>query len=101
MLQNGNITVFETLYALSGNWPSAATQVTVQRIPDRRLWKPRAAALILAKPQLTTLANSLSDEVVYDNQATNLPQDGGYYSNSGALVQLGPAYLGEIFRANG
>ena len=82
MLEDGNITVFETLYALSGNWPSAATSgncATAYQTGGSGSQGPRTTHL-----GQTPLDDSggirYLTEVVYDGQATNLPQDGGYYS---------------------
>ena len=80
MLQQHNITVMETLYALSGNWPSAATSgncATAYQTGGSGSQGPRTTSLSAGDDsggirELT--------EVVYNNGAVNLPQDGGYYS---------------------
>ena len=76
MLVSANMGV-ANLYALSGNWPAAATVETVHAYqtggsesgPEKH---SSGSRLLGGIRELT--------EVVYNNQATNLPADGGYYS---------------------
>ncbi len=80
LLQQHNITVMETLYALSGNWPSAATSgncADAYQTGGSGSEGPRNSSLSAGDDsggirELT--------EVVYNNVAVNLPTDGGYYS---------------------
>jgi len=82
MLVDANMTVFETLYALSGNWPAAATSGTCASAYQ-------TGGSGSQGPRSTHLGQNPSDdsggireltEVVYNGGAVNLPQDGGYYS---------------------
>jgi hypothetical protein len=80
LLQQSNITVMETLYALSGNWPSGATSgncAAAYQTGGSGSQGPRNSSLSAGDDsggirELT--------EVVYNNGAVNLPADGGYYS---------------------
>ena len=80
LLQQSNITVMETLYALSGNWPSGATSgncAAAYQTGGSGSQGPRNSPLSAGNDsggirELT--------EVVYNNGAVNLPADGGYYS---------------------
>ena len=82
MLVRANMTVYETLYALSGNWPSASQSGNCANAYQ-------TGGSGSQGPRTTPLGNSPGDdsggiryltEVVYNNGAVNLPQDGGYYS---------------------
>ncbi len=81
MLEEANITVYETLYALSGNWPSASTtgscQAPYQTGGSGGNVRPTALGLV---PGDDSGGIRALTEVVYDGSAVNLPQDGGYYS---------------------
>jgi uncharacterized membrane protein len=82
LLERANMTVYETLYALSGNWPSAATSgncATAYATGGSGNQGPRATALGLAPNDDSGGIRELND-VVYNNGAVNLPTDGGYYS---------------------
>ena len=82
MLENSNITVYETLYALSGNWPSAATSgncAAAYATGGSGNQGPRTTALGLQPNDDSGGIRELT-EVVYSNGAIDLPQDGGYYS---------------------
>ena len=82
MLERANMTVYETLYALSGNWPSAATSgncQTAYATGGSGNQGPRSTALGLAPNDDSGGIRELND-VVYNNGAINLPTDGGYYS---------------------
>ena len=82
MLVRANMTVYETLYALSGNWPSASQSGNCANAYQ-------TGGSGSQGPRTTPLGQSPGDdsggiryltEVVYNNGAVNLPQDGGYYS---------------------
>jgi hypothetical protein len=82
MLNTSGITVYETLYALSGNWPSAATSgncQTAYATGGSGNQGPRTTALGLAPNDDSGGIRELND-VVYNNGSINLPTDGGYYS---------------------
>jgi len=82
MLERANMTVYETLYALSGNWPSAATSgncATAYATGGSGNQGPRTTALGLQPNDDSGGIRELT-EVVYSNGAIDLPQDGGYYS---------------------
>ena len=80
LLQYPDITVMETLYALSGNWPSAATSgncAEAYQTGGSGSQGPRTTPLSAGDDsggirELT--------EVMYDGGAIDLPMDGGYYS---------------------
>ena len=80
LLVQANMTVYETLYALSGNWPAAATSgncATAYQTGGSGSQGPRNTPL--GENDASGGIRELT-EVVYNNQATNLPADGGYYS---------------------
>ncbi|MDB4818854.1 hypothetical protein OAH59_00150 [Euryarchaeota archaeon] len=82
MLEDSNITVYETLYALSGNWPSAATSgncAAAYSTGGSGNQGPRTTALGLQPNDDSGGIRELT-EVVYSNGAIDLPTDGGYYS---------------------
>ncbi|MBT3357550.1 MAG: hypothetical protein HN534_03755 [Euryarchaeota archaeon] len=82
LLERANMTVYETLYALSGNWPSAATSgncATAYATGGSGNQGPRLTALGLAPNDDSGGIRELND-VVYNNGAINLPTDGGFYS---------------------
>jgi hypothetical protein len=82
MLERANMTVYETLYALSGNWPSAATSgncANAYSTGGSGNQGPRVTALGLQPNDDSGGIRELT-EVVYSNGAIDLPQDGGYYS---------------------
>ena len=82
MLLRANMTVYETLYALSGNWPSAATSgncAAAYQTGGSGSQGPRGTPLGLTPGDDSGGIRELT-EVVYNNGAVNLPQDGGYYS---------------------
>ncbi|MEE3303909.1 MAG: hypothetical protein VX191_03390, partial [Candidatus Thermoplasmatota archaeon] len=82
MLTAANMTVFETLYALSGNWPSAATSgncATAYQTGGSGSQGPRATHLGQTPTDDSGGIRELT-EVIYDNNAIFLPQDGGFYS---------------------
>ena len=82
MLEDANMTVFETLYALSGNWPSAATSgycASAYNTGGSGSQGPRTNHLGQS-PQDTSGGIRYLTEVVYNEGAINLPADGGYYS---------------------
>jgi len=82
MLLRANMTVYETLYALSGNWPSAATSgncASAYQTGGSGSQGPRTTPLGIVPGDDSGGIRELT-EVVYNNGAVNLPQDGGYYS---------------------
>jgi len=81
MLERANMTVYETLYALSGNWPSAATSgnCAAAYATGGNNVGPRTTALGLQPNDDSGGIRELT-EVVYANGAVDLPADGGYYS---------------------
>ena len=82
MLERANMTVYETLYALSGNWPSAATSgncAAAYSTGGSGNQGPRTTALGLQPNDDSGGIRELT-EVVYSNGAIDLPTDGGYYS---------------------
>ena len=82
MLLEANMTVYETLYALSGNWPGAATSgncAAAYQTGGSGSQGPRTTPLGIASGDDSGGIRYLT-EVVYNNGAVNLPQDGGYYS---------------------
>ena len=82
MLLRANMTVYETLYALSGNWPSAATSgncAAAYQTGGSGSQGPRTSPLGIIPGDDSGGIRELT-EVVYNNGAVNLPQDGGYYS---------------------
>jgi len=82
MLQDANITVFETLYALSGNWPGAAMSgncVKAYQTGGSGSQGPRSNHLGQNEADHSGGIRELKD-VVYAGNSVNLPQDGGYYS---------------------
>jgi len=82
MLLKANMTVYETLYALSGNWPSAATSgncAAAYQTGGSGSQGPRSTPLGINPGDDSGGIRELT-EVVYNNGAVNLPQDGGYYS---------------------
>ena len=82
MLLEANTTVYETLYALSGNWPGAATSgncAAAYQTGGSGSQGPRNTPLGIASGDDSGGIRYLT-EVVYNNGAVNLPQDGGYYS---------------------
>ena len=82
LMNASGITVLETLYALSGNWPSAATSgncASAYQIGGSGSQGPRATPLG-QNPSDNSGGIRYLTEVVYNNASTNLPQDGGYYS---------------------
>ncbi|MEC7720954.1 MAG: CARDB domain-containing protein [Candidatus Thermoplasmatota archaeon] len=82
MLLEANMTVYETLYALSGNWPGAATSgncAAAYQTGGSGSQGPRNTPLGIASGDDSGGIRYLT-EVVYNNGAVNLPQDGGYYS---------------------
>jgi hypothetical protein len=82
MLERANMTVYETLYALSGNWPSAATSgncAAAYATGGSGNQGPRTTALGIQPNDDSGGIRELT-EVVYSNGAIDLPQDGGYYS---------------------
>jgi len=82
MLLTANMTVYETLYALSGNWPSAATSgncAAAYQTGGSGSQGPRTTPLGLAPGDDSGGLRKLT-EVVYNNGAINLPADAGFYS---------------------
>ena len=82
MLERANMTVYETLYALSGNWPSAATSgncAAAYATGGSGNQGPRTTSLGLQPNDDSGGIRELT-EVVYSNGAIDLPTDGGYYS---------------------
>ena len=82
LLVSANMTVYETLYALSGNWPAASTSgncANAYQTGGSGSQGPRNTPLGIAPGDDSGGIRELT-EVVYNNQATNLPADGGYYS---------------------
>jgi len=81
MLLDANITVYETLYLLSGNTPSAATSGSCSSAYSigGSGGNVRPTALGLVPNDHSGGIRALT-EVVYGGSATNLPSDGGYYS---------------------
>ncbi len=82
MLEDANMTVYETLYALSGGFPAAS-----QSGACTAAYQTGGSGS--QGPRPTHLGQSASDtsggirkltEVVYAGGAVNLPTDGGYYS---------------------
>ena len=82
MLEDANMTVYETLYALSGGFPAAS-----QSGACTAAYQTGGSGS--QGPRNTHLGQSASDtsggirkltEVVYNGGAVNLPTDGGYYS---------------------
>jgi len=70
------------LYALSGNWPGAATSgncAAAYQTGGSGSQGPRTTPLGIAPGDDSGGIRYLT-EVVYNNGAVNLPQDGGYYS---------------------
>ncbi len=81
MLLDANITVYETLYLLSGNTPSAASGgacATAYQTGGSG-GNVRPTALGLTPGDDSGGIRELT-EVVFGGAATNLPSDGGYYS---------------------
>jgi uncharacterized membrane protein len=81
MLLDANITVYETLYLLSGNTPGAASGGTCSTAYQTggSGGNVRPTALGLTPGDDSGGIRKLT-EVVYGGAATNLPSDGGYYS---------------------
>ncbi|HIH80752.1 MAG TPA: hypothetical protein HA303_05985 [Candidatus Thalassarchaeaceae archaeon] len=82
MLEDANMTVFETLYALSGNWPAAAVSgncASAYQTGGSGSQGPRTTHLGQTPSDTSGGIRELT-EVVYNGGAVNLPQDGGYYS---------------------
>ncbi len=82
MLRDANITVYETLYLLSGNTPGAAQSgscSTAYQTGRSHNGNVRTTALGLNPNDHSGGIRALT-EVVYGGSATNLPADGGYYS---------------------
>ena len=82
MLEAANMTVFETLYALSGNWPAAAVSgncASAYQTGGSGSQGPRTTHLGQTPSDTSGGIRELT-EVVYNGGAVNLPQDGGYYS---------------------
>ena len=82
MLLNANMTVYETLYALSGNWPGAATSgncASAYQTGGSGSQGPRTTPLGIAPGDDSGGIRELTS-VVYNNGAISLPADGGYYS---------------------
>ena len=82
LLVGANMTVYETLYALSGNWPAAATSgncAAAYQTGGSGSQGPRNTPLGIAPGDDSGGIRELT-QVVYNNQATDLPADGGYYS---------------------
>ena len=82
LLVSANMTVYETLYALSGNWPSAATSgacADAYQTGGSGSQGPRNLPLGLTPGDDSGGIRELT-QVVYNNQAVDLPADGGYYS---------------------
>ena len=81
MLEDANMTVYETLYALSGNWPSAATSgsCATPYQTGGSGGNVRGTALGLVQGDDSGGIRALT-EVVFGGSAVNLPRDGGYYS---------------------
>ena len=82
MLLKANMTVYETLYALSGNWPSAATSgncAAAYQTGGSGSQGPRSTPLGIAPGDDSGGIRELT-EVIYNNGAVSLPQDGGFYS---------------------
>jgi len=82
MLLRANMTVYETLYALSGNWPSAATSgncAAAYQTGGSGSQGPRPTSLGLIPGDDSGGIRELT-EVIYNGGSVNLPQDGGYYS---------------------
>ena len=80
LLVQANMTVYETLYALSGNWPTAATSgncAAAYQTGGSGSQGPRSTPL--GSGDSSGGIRELT-QVVYNNQATDLPADGGYYS---------------------
>ncbi|SUZ82348.1 uncharacterized protein METZ01_LOCUS35202 [marine metagenome] len=82
LLVSANMTVYETLYALSGNWPSAATSgacADAYQTGGSGSQGPRNLPLGITPGDDSGGIRELT-QVVYNNQAVDLPADGGYYS---------------------
>ncbi|HIG19754.1 MAG TPA: hypothetical protein EYQ78_03125 [Candidatus Poseidoniales archaeon] len=81
MLLDANISVYETLYLLSGNTPSAASggACATAYATGGSGGNVRPTALGLNPSDHSGGIRKLT-EVVYGGAATNLPSDGGYYS---------------------
>jgi len=81
MLEQANMTVYETLYLLSGNTPGAATQgsCAIPYATGGSGGNVRSTALGLVQGDNSGGIRKLT-EVVFGGSAVNLPQDGGYYS---------------------
>jgi len=82
LLLQHDITVMETLYALSGNWPSAATSgncAAAYQTGGSGSQGPRSTSLGLVPGDDSGGLRELT-EVMYNGGGLNLPQDGGFYS---------------------
>jgi len=82
LMEQSNITVLETLYALSGNWPAPATSgycANAYQTGGMGAEGPRTTPLGQTPTDDSGGIRYLTD-VVFQNASYNLPQDGGYYS---------------------
>ena len=80
LLESANMSVYETLYALSGNWPAASQSgacANAYQTGGSGSQGPRSTALGDSE---TSGGIRYLDEVVYNNAAVDLPTDGGYFS---------------------
>ena len=80
LLESANMSVYETLYALSGNWPAASQSgacATAYQTGGSGSQGPRSTPLGDSE---NSGGIRYLDEVVYNNAAVDLPADGGYYS---------------------
>jgi len=82
MLEDANMTVYETLYALSGGFPAASQSgacATAYQTGGSGSQGPRPTHLGQSASDTSGGIRKLT-EVVYNGGAVNLPTDGGYYS---------------------
>jgi len=82
LLVSANMTVYETLYALSGNWPAASTSgacANAYQTGGSGSQGPRNNPLGITPGDDSGGIRELT-EVIYNNQAVDLPADAGYYS---------------------
>ena len=82
LMNASGITVLETLYALSGNWPAASTSgycANAYQTGGMGVEGPRTTPLGQTPTDDSGGIRYLTD-VVFQNASYNLPQDGGYYS---------------------
>ena len=82
LMNASGITVLETLYALSGNWPAASQSgycANAYQTGGMGAEGPRTTPLGQTPTDDSGGIRYLTD-VVFQNASYNLPQDGGYYS---------------------